>query len=50
MLRYEQHPFTILNVPDEDGKVVFLVRALTTWISACHQLSLGLTLVSCVRY
>jgi ferredoxin-NADP reductase len=26
-LRYEQHPFTILNVPDEDGKVVFLIRA-----------------------
>ena len=26
-LRYEQHPFTIVNVPDEEGKVVFLIRA-----------------------
>lgn len=26
-LRYEQHPFTIANVPDESGDAVFLIRA-----------------------
>jgi predicted ferric reductase len=26
-LRYEQHPMTIANVPDESGDVVFLIRA-----------------------
>ncbi|KAL7419519.1 ferric-chelate reductase Frp1 [Cryptotrichosporon argae] len=26
-LRYEQHPFTMLNVPNEAGEVVFIVRA-----------------------
>ncbi|GMK58647.1 hypothetical protein CspeluHIS016_0600890 [Cutaneotrichosporon spelunceum] len=28
-LRYEQHPFTMANVPDDSGEAVFLVRAQT---------------------
>lgn len=28
LLRYEQHPFTIVNIPDETGDVVFIFRAL----------------------
>jgi predicted ferric reductase len=29
LLRYEQHPFTIANIPDATGEAVFLIRAQT---------------------
>lgn len=28
-LRYEQHPFTVANIPNEDGEAIFLIRAQT---------------------
>lgn len=29
LLRYEQHPFTMANIPNEKGEVVFIFRALS---------------------